>query len=51
MYCPDFPHGITPAFQKKVAKMLKLKICMTSSMGESLYYYDGGYHHAKELFG
>jgi len=52
MYCPEFPHSITPTYQKEVARKLGLRISMAGLRGEddALYYYNGRYHRAKELF-
>jgi hypothetical protein len=50
-YEPAFPHSITPAYQKQVARKLGLKIRMRNSFGSQLYYYNGLYRRANELFG
>jgi len=53
LYKPYFPFGITPDYQKEVARELKLKIetnCIISGENNKLYYYNGKYHRAKELF-
>ena len=50
---PDFPHGITPTYIKKVAKSLNLRIKMKSPYGidgYALYYYEGKYRPANKLF-
>ena len=41
----------TPSFYQDVAKGLNLKIVMKGTMGPQLYYYQGKYRTAKELFG
>lgn len=60
MYCPHFPYNITPEFIKGVASKLNLIIrikndfpCYIEGTEEwdTLYYYDGLYRKAKELFG
>jgi len=58
MYYPEFPHPITPLFIMNVAKQLGIKIKMKQSpiiidgkkYYDQLYYYQGAYHKAKELF-
>ena len=60
MYCPNFPYGITPEFIKEVATKLNLIIRIKNDFAcnidgvhkwDTLYYYKGRYHKAKELFG
>jgi hypothetical protein len=52
LYSPKFPYSTTPEYIQNVAKLLNLKIEMDefSGKGKKLYYYNGQYYRAKDLF-